>query len=481
MARKRAIRRLLHFVASLPTLELMNDRSARRAILHDVLLRARDPGSPRPDPTAVPGLERDLFGAYARDRWVYCGLAALTVSIWWWVGSLGVPGGMIGPGVVILAASVWSWLQIYDGIFRGVLLEKADPALLGEFSAAEVREVVGEANSPFRKELGVREFPSIYIVESKEANALVTNALFLSFVRPMNAVYINSHLLNVLDRDELRGIVAHELAHFHRYMSVFSRHFGLPALLFASIFGWPGVVMSSLHGTDLEWWVPTVMVAVSVLVYQVILAPHAWGTFVRLQSARLHEEELLCDYTAASYFGLVPQINVLLKLSVRQEVYQVALEEIVGILSTTSTAEFDELLAAAEAVLPPRVSDLSRVRGLVREALAPFAGAESIFVGEHEKNKDLEPRRELVREMVRQRRQLSRSKRLRWQSFDQRIRDGRLDEVECTAFLRAMLRHPEALISAVSEGPDTLDTHPETRDRILFLALTLPISEPPRS
>ena len=90
---------------------------------------------------------------------------------------------------------------------------------------------------------------------------------------------------------------------------------------------------------------------------------------------------------------------------------------------------------------------------------------------------DLEERRTLVREIRRDSKRLRRTRYLSWERFDRRVRDRYLDSWESRDYLEAMLRDGRATITRAIEeleiDPD--GSHPNARDRLLFLASTLPI------
>ena len=396
-----------------------------------------------------------------------------------WSGARELPGGPVPTAVVVLLAGLYSWFRFYDDVLDGIEPGRAPPGLLGGYSAGELQDLLVETNEPFRRDFGGTELPTLYVVESKEGNALTMKALILKFVRRLNAVYLDSHLLSILDREELRAVLAHELAHYHRYMSVFNRHFGLPILFTASAFVW-GAVLAGNAFARFESVFGVMTIAVLAAVLHASVGWIGLMAFWALQRKREQEAELLCDYTAARYFGVLPQVNLMLKLASYNEVYQVLNEEVAGVLSTTTEPSWEEVVEAAEEVLPNRLVSAETARRLVRTRLQPLRGDVDIFRPPLKHDEDLDERRELVRGILRSRKWLRRCRHLSWRRYDDRVRDSRLDAVEWRAYLEAILGDEKALVIQADGEVDTdvADSHPPLRDRLLFLGSVLPAPRP---
>ena len=129
-------------------------------------------------------------------------LAALTALF---VGAgflIGGPGGMmiaLALAVVMNAISYWNSDKIVLRMYGAVLVDETDPDRLIANYVSDVHELADRAGLPH---------PKVYIVESDQPNAFATGR------DPDHAaVAANRGLLNMLDRREVRGVMAHELAH----------------------------------------------------------------------------------------------------------------------------------------------------------------------------------------------------------------------------------------------------------------------------
>ncbi len=61
--------------------------------------------------------------------------------------------------------------------------------------------------------------------------------MFANCFGRLNAIYLNTYILKALKKEELKAILVHELAHFHRYLSPLNRNEWVATLIStASIF-----------------------------------------------------------------------------------------------------------------------------------------------------------------------------------------------------------------------------------------------------
>lgn len=454
----------------------------RQGSLAAVLERASDPTHPRPDPELAQEVEEILARVYTRHRlslWTLLGAAGVLLGLAVYAGAVR-EHPLIASSVLVALVFAWVWLFRSALVTKRIPLDRTPAKLLGRFTAERVRALVHEVQNSFRAADGTRRLPHIYVIEAKDGNAKVIDTPLLSFLRPFNAVYIHSYLFSVLDEDELRAILTHELAHLHRYMSPLERHAGLEFTFSATLIFWFGVgVVEALQDRAFSSDILELLLAIALFVALVIVST-SLSFFAWLRRGGLHEEELLCDYTAARLVGVLPTVNALLKISLRGDLYEMLIEEAALVLATNTKQDLASLLEVGETALPDRVLNAAAARPVVREALASLRGPKIVFTSEFDHDKEMKERRSLVRGIRRAARVARRQRKLDWLVFDQRVRDARLDELECAALVRALLRHGDARIEVPDEqgglnteggGP----THPIMRDRVLFLVSALPL------
>jgi heat shock protein HtpX len=138
-----------------------------------------------------------------RTFMLLAGLTALFVGIGY---MLGGPTGMaiaLVIGVAMNAFSYWNADKIVLRMYGATEVDETHPEALVRTYAADVHEMAARAGLPR---------PKVYIIEGEAPNAFATGR------NPRNAaVAATIGLLTMLDRREIRGVMAHELAHVRHH------------------------------------------------------------------------------------------------------------------------------------------------------------------------------------------------------------------------------------------------------------------------
>jgi heat shock protein HtpX len=129
------------------------------------------------------------------------GMGLLLLAVGWviglWLGS--------GPGGIIIALLVWGVLNLV-AYFQGdsILLSVSKARKIGPDDAPKLYNVVEE----MKIASGLPRMPDVYIIDDPAMNAFATG-------RDENhaSVAITSGLLEKLNRDELQGVIGHEMSH----------------------------------------------------------------------------------------------------------------------------------------------------------------------------------------------------------------------------------------------------------------------------
>lgn len=136
---------------------------------------------------------------YFKTAMLLAGLTALFMGIGFIIGG---QSGMMIALVVALAMNVFSYWNS-DKMVLGMygareVDDRSAPELVGM-----VRQLAGNAGLPM---------PKVYVIDSPQPNAFATGR------NPQNAaVAASTGLLQALNRDEVAGVMAHELAHIKHY------------------------------------------------------------------------------------------------------------------------------------------------------------------------------------------------------------------------------------------------------------------------
>ena len=130
-----------------------------------------------------------------RTAMLLAGLTALFMAVGF------LTGGASGAIIAFLVAAAMNLASYWNADRIVLSLHGAHP--VDERNAAElvalVRELAGRANLPM---------PQVYVMESTQPNAFATGR------NPQHAaVAVSTGLIDALNRDEIAGVVAHELAH----------------------------------------------------------------------------------------------------------------------------------------------------------------------------------------------------------------------------------------------------------------------------
>jgi heat shock protein HtpX len=223
-------------------------------------------------------ITRTRFMTQARTWIIISGLTALFVGLGAMFG--GSNGIILFAGIAVVFNLVMFW-------FSDKLALKASRARPVDRSEApelyrDVEEIAGRAGVPM---------PALYLIPSEQPNAFATGRS-----PKRSAVAVTEGLLRYLPREQVRGVLAHELAHIaNRDILVTT----IAAMIGAAIAAIANILQFSMFfgGGDDEDSNPLGIIGVLVAV---IVAPMA---AMILQLAVSRQREYLADATAAQYLG----------------------------------------------------------------------------------------------------------------------------------------------------------------------------------
>ena len=222
-------------------------------------------------------MARTRFTTQARTWVIIAGLAGLFVGLGGLFG--GSNGIILFAGIAVLFNLVMFWFSAKFALKAS----KAVPVARSEAPELyrDVEEIAGRAGVPT---------PAIYLIPSEQPNAFATGR------NPKNAVVaVTDGLLRYLPRDQVKGVLAHEMAHIaNRDILVMT----IAAMIGAAISAIANILQfSMLFGGDDDRDNPLGIVGALVAI---IVAPMA---AMILQLAVSRQREYLADATAAQYLG----------------------------------------------------------------------------------------------------------------------------------------------------------------------------------
>ncbi len=380
----------------------------------------------------------------------------------------------------ILVSYIYLGLLFSDSFeLIGTPLERVPSEHFLKYTKSELKEILEEVCSDFNLSPPL----NMYISKSKRANALVLRSSLFYFIPIFNSVSITLYLVNTLDRDELKAILAHEVSHVRKYPTLSQRFFAVKLLLFSL---WGAVILSYLY---LEMGLIQSFLFFLLLILLIFIFSSLFGLlflffyiFVRKDN---QEIEALCDYSGAKAYGVLPMINGLLKLGAREEIFYYLYSQFsprYDKLYLSDDSEFDTGYdfrdLENQKIVKKNKEALSYAEDLLSERL-PYT-----FVS-------LEEFRPVVEEVVQEAIKKVGGRRfrhrvrgiIRWQKFDNKIKNLKIDPVEYDEFVRVLKKFSQA---PLFYSPDEFNEeeakkcdHPPLRNRILFLIynLELPNSE----
>ena len=281
-----------------------------------------------------------------------------------------ISGSASGALVVTAVAVLFGGLAALGSYFGGdaIVLSVSGAKEVDETSAPQllnvVREMATAANIPM---------PKVYVIDDSAPNAFATGR------DPTHAsVAITSGLLEKLDREELQGVMGHELSHVRNFDIRFAMIVGvlvgsiaLMADFFLRFTFWGGGRRSSNDRDSGGGGLQAIMFVVAIILS--ILAPIA-ARLVQLAVNR--QREYLADASSVQLtrnpYGLE---RALAKISADPEVLEVANRATQHMYFTNPIKKFEERASGLFSTHPATLDRINRLRELTGDA--PLGGAEA--------------------------------------------------------------------------------------------------------
>ncbi len=329
----------------------------------------------------------------------------------------------------------------------------------------------------------------VYIYSKPVPNAFTVNVIPLPRVHQYYLIF-NSNVLDVLEKDEIRAVVAHELGHVVNGDSFVKVVSTIPRLFLQIAYSWlyfligTGILVGLAQG-HLVTSIQRVFFFLIAFVIISVVTHFSTGILYRANRATEH----LADYHAVKKVGLLPTVNMLVRLGQRNEVMSILKQEITWlyhlsreddpdleflyeILSKFPKNEFSEDKArelAPRLFLEQEIEQLREIYFLdiPREHLDPYL--------ENAANKLREMRKQYFQEVERLLWEVhpdeAKEMTLDWRDYDVDM-NLLLDEEELDNLVKAIKKKKELLLfenEIVMPGENRIRDHPTFRDRLLFV------------
>ncbi len=269
-----------------------------------------------------------------------------------------------------------------------------------------------------------------------------------------NVICLDRSWLRILDEQELKALIAHEL--YHLKLKKTRPMFSHPTMFSFVIFLQISVLTSVLlfyDGSDFYFRFMTLFFIFHWVDMMFLLAP--------LKSSRA--EEHLCDWSAVKYTGILGAINLMLKLGQRYEAINI-INETLAEMKKKYRIPFSDHVQLPQKIdknIKRSKIDSEGIRETVRETVDEMAqekgwskaafnfsigGGGGIFSGKKRHKVD-------------------------WIQYDSHIMDFRLDEKELPQFIEDIKSDKKSFLfdAKLDSYRDSHGTHPTIKQRVLFL------------
>lgn len=342
-------------------------------------------------------------------------------------------------------------------------VHRAKSESFGKIEKDEFLKVVDECLTPLRNRR--LEVPAVYLLDSGEINAFAINSLFFNLIRPINGIYLCQALFQVMRIDEIRSILAHELAHFKRYTPLFMRISFIRSLFL----GFFPMMLVHRWGLPYDNWAGVVAFFFCCIVGYTVLSM-IFNLMTNLNDRMM---EYLSDYEAASQHGKLPMINALLVLGRMSEIHEEVFRIVLRKVENDPHLSLEPINEIVELVLGNIPRNLFLTKSQIEKMVAGTFQQDTIAELKSKQALSTEKqseKKELINDL---KKKFSSKPPLHdWKKIDFNVRDYRIDEIEYPGFIKILKKqNKKQLFNLLSENfmAQSADSHPTIRRRILFL------------
>jgi heat shock protein HtpX len=305
----------------------------------------------------------ELIRANKRNSWLLVFftsllLLALTGSIGMAASNGDAGAGLVGAAVGLIVAFIMFLISWFGG--RGMILSMSGAKRIEHDDNPQLFNVVEEMSIA----AGV-PMPEVYLIEDSAPNAFATGR-----DPDHSAVAVTTGILEKLDRDELQGVIAHEMSHVRNYDIRFS-------MLMAVMVGSMALISDAyLRGTfwgggrrsesnEKSGGAGTIVFVLLAVIFA-ILAPLV-GKLIQLAVSR--QREFLADASAAELTRYPEGLaQALLKISHDEDVLEVANRATQHLYIVNPIKPFEDRAKALFSTHPPIEERVARLRSIAQQA-----------------------------------------------------------------------------------------------------------------
>jgi Zn-dependent protease with chaperone function len=351
-------------------------------------------------------------------------------------------------------------------------VDRSNGQRFGELTGPEIVAIVHE----LAEKLGVRQ-PTHIILHTEP----IPNAYTGSLIGYGTVVVLHSNLLEILPRNEVRAIIAHELGHVRRWDSFINQLANVPRSF--QFFVRIVLLFKVIGGLTRPSGVAEFFARLLFLYLGWQLLNLVFGSLERIGNLAMQQCELLADGYSAQACGPEPIINGLLRIGERAEALNVLAERLVPWHLRLERQPTQEDLLRLLQRFPPgemraRVAQEMAPALIVRDQLLLLKEKMQLPLSEEQIDKLAEEAGQALKaeeaskpaeERIPEPAAVEEDRLLDWHKFDF-DHSGALDREELTKLVADLRQKPNRMIFRQFLAPDSeWESHPTIRHRLLFL------------
>jgi Zn-dependent protease with chaperone function len=303
-----------------------------------------------------------------------------------------------------------------------------------------------------------QEVPSIYLANHIGNNAFAINSLLMNFIKKFNAIAISKELFEYLNENEIRAIIAHEIAHFKKYIPIVRRIRFIPSILFVLT----AYILSAYLTTVLRIPVFILYLACFILVKKIMSWPY---------NIYKKDDEFLADLYAARKYGKLNMINALIRIYQMDDQDILLNREIAKFVMKSKRLEardVEKIKATIKGKLNKKIHDEKKMIDQISSLLKKMTFSKPRALSQD----DIRKRNKALENYLHKISRLVENKTLDWDEIDHHVKDGKIDDVEYEGLIELLKKNPELQLFRTPNdniGKMRSKSHPALRERILFI------------
>lgn len=376
-------------------------------------------------------------------------------------------------------------------IYPVVLPEEIDSRLFTNISSAKISNWV----QSIAEDMKIGKITKVFLAKTAIPNAYTIELSafpFIPFIRKRNFVVLNSNILLILKEEEIKSVIAHELAHIKNHDSILRLILSGPHLfLQAAYLYFYVIILTGISNSVLIKFNP-IKALVETIILLVIMVSATLVSDLTIHFLRKSNQmaELQADLEPLKIIGFKPTINMLIKLGQRTEVLEslkietIWLEKqdiyreemrkglILELLEKFPETEIDDLKVKTQA---PRVYLDKMIEILKESYFLDLTGLPGLEERINDAINKLYEKRKLELDLKALKLKDSKKKgaspnqsKINWRDFDLNL-DFNLDVEEIKLFVTALEINPNMLFRSENSETKPNKNHPSFRSRILFV------------